>query len=83
MFLDDESFRYEWSRHRKQWECKSPLGMDSMVPDVMNDFFARPGAGFLRVLVRVDDQLLDFEWIPENRHWNAIDINGSMVYLEA
>ena len=57
--------------------------MDSMVPDVMNDFFAQPGAGFLRVLVRVDDQLLHLEWIPENRHWSAVDINGSMVYLEA
>ena len=83
LLLDDESFRYEWSRHRKQWECKDPFGMDPVVSDVMNDLFVQPGAGLLRVLVRVDDQLLDFEWIPENRHWNAVDVDGRMVYLEA
>jgi len=82
LLIDETSCGYEWSRHKKQWDCKDHLEMESVVPDIMNDFFARPGADFLRALVRVDNQLLDFEWIPEDRRWAAMDIECNWVYLE-
>ncbi len=47
----------------------------------MNDFFAQPGVDLLYVWVRVDDQLLEFEFSPEK--WRAEDINGAEVYLDA
>lgn len=58
------------------------LRWDSVVPGAMNDFFAQPGTDLLRALVRVDDQLLDYEWIPEDSRWNAVGINGCRVHLE-
>jgi len=82
LLIDKTSCGYECSRHKKQWDCKDHLEMEYVVPDIMNDFFARPGADFLRALVRVDDQLLDFEWILEDRRWAAMDIERSWVYLE-
>jgi hypothetical protein len=82
LLIDELKFGYQWSPHKKHWDCKDHLDMESVVPDIMNDFFARPGAGFLRALIRLDDQLLDFEWIPEDRRWAAMDIECNWVCLE-
>ena len=83
LMIDEESLCYEWNRHSEQWECKNDSEMAPTSSDIMNDFFAQPGADLLHVWVRVDDQLLEFEFSPENRRWEAEDINGAEVHLDA
>lgn len=46
-------------------------------------FFAQPGTDFPLALLGMGNQLLDFEWIPEDSRWNALDINGSRAHFEA
>jgi len=82
LFLDERSFRYEWSRYKHTWECKDDSEMGPMIPGVMNDFFLQPGPDLLRARVWVDDQRLEFEWNPEDRRWNAMDTNGDHVHLD-
>ena len=80
--LDGEDFRYEWSQHSQQWESKDGLGMDMIVPGAMNDLFTQPGADFLSAQVRVDDLLLEFEWVSEESRWEAMKINGKKVHMD-
>jgi hypothetical protein len=47
----------------------------------MDDIFTRPGTD-LCVRVRVDDQLLRFEWDPEKASWDAVDINEQELHLD-
>lgn len=61
--LDGESHRYEWNQYSKQWECNNGFEPDLVVPEIMSDFFTQPGADFLHAQSRVDDLLLDFEWL--------------------
>jgi hypothetical protein len=54
--------------------------LGSVVTDLMNDLLYSARS---RVQVRVDVQLLDFEWIPEESRWEAVEMNGNRVRLEA
>jgi hypothetical protein len=83
LVIDEESLYYEWNRYSEQWECKNDSEMAPTPSDIMDDFFAQSGADLLRVWVRVDDQLLEFEFSPENKRWEAEDINGVEIYLSA
>ena len=47
----------------------------------MNDLFTQPGADFLRAEVRLDNQSFEFEWIPGESRWEAVEISGSRIHL--
>jgi hypothetical protein len=82
--IDGESLRYEWNRYSKQWKCQNDSEMDSISSDTMDDFFAQPGAGLLRVSVWVNNQLLlEFKFNPEERRWEVEDFTLAEAHLDA
>lgn len=83
LVIDEESFRYEWNRHRRWWEDNNDSEMDFMSSDVVGDFIVQPGTDLLYVSVWVDDQLLEFEWSSERGSWKTQDVKGVEVHLKA
>lgn len=42
-----------------------------------------PPETLLRVKVRVDDQVLEFRWNSDSVYWEAMDVNSSLLQMEA